>query len=72
MAKGKKSTSKKDGGLNAGDFGPLKPEDGDRKIDVDEDPMQIISEVQLTCDDNTGVFFFRFKRALFLRVVEFQ
>jgi hypothetical protein len=58
--------------MAAADLGLLTPRAGDRKIDRDEDPAQTIAEVQLTCDDNTGVFFFRHQRTLFLRVVEFD
>jgi hypothetical protein len=50
--------------------GPLKPQEGDEEIQDGTGPEQIVARVLLLCDDNTGVFFFRYKRKLYLRIVE--
>ena len=53
-------------------FGTLKPKKNDRKLEKDDTPESIMSEVNLAADDNTGVFFFRHKRCLYMRFVEFN
>ena len=50
--------------------GPLKPLAGEKPIKEDTSAEQVLAKVQLACDDNTGVFFFRYDRKLYLRIVE--
>jgi len=50
--------------------GPLAPQDGDQKIEDGTGADQILAQVLLLCDNDTGVFFFRHKRKLYLRIVE--
>ena len=52
--------------------GPLEPQEGDEEIKEGTSPEQIVARVLLLCDDNTGVFFFRHSRKLFLRIVEVE
>lgn len=53
-------------------YGPLEPEDGDTVITSADSPESIMSQVMIACDSNTGVFFFRYQRRLYMRVVEFE
>ncbi len=52
------------------DCGGLSPRPGDKEIKGTDTVDSVWSQVLLTCDDDTGVFFFRHKRRLFMRVVE--
>ena len=52
--------------------GPLEPKPGEKPIKDGTTADQILAKVQLTCDDNTGVFFFRSDRKLYMRVVEVE
>lgn len=50
--------------------GPMRPVDGDEPITKDETPEAIVANIMLTCDNDTGVFFFRHQRRLYRRVIE--
>lgn len=67
MANGKKTRKTKPKVCNCG---PLEPRDGDEKLAAGMTPDEVVSRVMLVCDDDTGVFFFRHSRALYLRIVE--
>lgn len=50
--------------------GPLAPQNSDQKIDPGTSPQSVLAKIMLICDDNTGVFFFRYNQDLYLRVVK--
>jgi hypothetical protein len=50
--------------------GPLAATPSDIPITEVDTPEKIWSMVQVACDDNTGVFFFRDQRRIYLRYVE--
>lgn len=50
--------------------GKLEPQPGDTKIKPTDTSDSVMAQVALLCDDNTGVFFFRHKTSLYMRVVE--
>jgi hypothetical protein len=52
--------------------GPLKPKTNEKPIKEDTTADQILAKVQLACDDNTGVFFFRHNHKLYMRIVELE
>jgi len=52
------------------DCGGLKPEAGEKPIPSQRSAEEVMNEVRLTCDDNTGAFFFRYNGKLYMRVVE--
>ncbi len=49
--------------------GPMKLTDGDIPITAVDTPDQIWSRVMINCDDNTGVFFFRYQRQMYMRFI---
>jgi len=49
--------------------GPLQPKPKEKPIDPDTTADEILSEVKLTVDDETGVLFFRFNAKLYMRTV---
>jgi hypothetical protein len=50
--------------------GPLKPQADEKPIKEGSTPEQIMAEVQLNCDDETGVFFFRYNQQFYMRTVK--
>jgi hypothetical protein len=52
------------------DCGGLKPAQGEKPVAPNRTAEEVMSEVRLICDDNTGAFFFRYNGKLYLRVVE--
>ena len=50
--------------------GPLAPLPGETPLAVGTSADTVVSQIMLECDDETGVFFFRFKRRLYQRVVK--
>lgn len=52
------------------DCGPLKPRAGEKPIKDGTTADQILAKVQLACDNETGVFFFRHNQKLYLRLVK--
>jgi hypothetical protein len=50
--------------------GPFKPQAHDHQIDRRTSAQEVLSMVMLLCDDDTGVFFFRYDQKLYLRVIE--
>jgi len=52
--------------------GPLRPLPGEKPLKEGTSADTILAKVQLVCDDNTGVFFFRHKQQLYLRIVDIQ
>jgi len=50
--------------------GPLVPLPGEQPIPLDTSGDAILSQIQLELDKETGVFFFRSKSRLYLRVVK--
>jgi hypothetical protein len=52
--------------------GPLEPKPSEKPIKEGTSADQILAKVQLACDDNTGVFFFRRDRKLYMRMVELE
>jgi hypothetical protein len=52
------------------DCGPLAPQSGEKPIPPDATPDKILAQVMLACDDQTGVFFFRYNNKLYMRTVE--
>jgi hypothetical protein len=69
MAKQPRGTKSENEGQ---DTGPLEPRPGDTPIEKTDTPESIWADVLLTCDDDTGVFFFRHKRKMYRRVIEFS
>lgn len=69
MAKQPRGTGNEDQGQPTG---PLKPQPGDAEIEKANTPESIWSDVLMTCDDDTGVFFFRHNRKMYKRVIEFS
>jgi hypothetical protein len=59
---------------NAGDCncGPLTPQAGEKPIKDGTTPDSILSQIQLLCDDNTGIFFFRYNNKLYMRTVSVE
>lgn len=51
-------------------LGPLEPLPGEKPLKDTDTADQILSRVKLTCDDDTGVFFFRYERKLYMRIIE--
>lgn len=52
--------------------GPLGPKPGEKPIKEGTSADQILAKVQLVCDDNTAVFFFRSDQKLYMRIVEME
>ena len=52
------------------DCGKLQPEKGEKPIPDGTTADQLLAKVQLVCDDDTGVFFYRFNHRLYMRIVE--
>ncbi len=52
--------------------GPLEPQDNEKPIKDGTTPDQILSQITLACDDHTGVFFFRYNRKLYMRMVDIK
>lgn len=50
--------------------GPFKPQTDDQEIKAGTPAPDVLAKVMLLCDDDTGVFFFRSKQKLYLRVIE--
>ena len=50
--------------------GQLAPLPGESPLALGTPSDAIVSQIQLECDNETGVFFFRFKGRLYLRVVK--
>ena len=48
----------------------LKPQADDQEIPEGTPPYDVLAKVMLFCDDNTGVYFFRHKGKLYLRLIE--
>ena len=65
-----KTTAKKSKSPPNCPCGPLQPLPGEKPIPEGTSAEQVLAKVQLVCDDNTGVFFFRHKQKLYLRIVE--
>jgi hypothetical protein len=51
------------------DCGALTPKSGEKPVSPDKTSDQIMNDVNLTCDDQTGVFFFRCNGKLYMRTV---
>lgn len=49
---------------------PLVPWDDEKPIPLGTSPDSLISQVQLECDNETAVLFFRYRSRLYLRVVK--
>lgn len=47
------------------------PQEGDIVLTTDDTPEKVMSQVMIASDDDTGVFFFRYQRRLYMRLVEF-
>lgn len=52
------------------DCGPLQPKTGEVPIKEGTSAESLLSQIQLICDDDTAVFLFRWKRKLYMRVIE--
>lgn len=51
-------------------YGILEPQKGDIVLTSDDTPEKVVSQVMIACDADTGVFFFRYQRRLYMRFVE--
>jgi len=52
-------------------YGNLTPQEGDIVLTVDDTPEKVMSQIMIAADNETGVFFFRYQRRLYMRFVEF-
>ena len=50
--------------------GGLTPKNGENPVPNGTSSDQILSQVQLICDNETGVLFFRYDSRLYMRVVD--
>jgi len=48
----------------------LKPRTGEKPIPEGTSSDQILAKVQLVCDDDTGIFFYRYNHKLYMRIVD--
>lgn len=58
-------------GSNPNPYGDLTPKEGDIVLTADDTPEKVMSQIMIASDDDTGVFFFRYQRRLYMRIVEF-
>lgn len=58
-------------GSDPNPYGNLTPQEGDIVLTADDTPEKIMSQIMIACDNDTGVFFFRYQRRLYMRFVEF-
>jgi hypothetical protein len=56
---------------NPNPFGDLTPQNGDIVLTSDDTPEKVMSQIMIASDDDTGVFFFRNQRRMYMRIVEF-
>ena len=52
------------------DCGSLTPRKNEKPIPDDTPAAQILGKIQLVCDNDTGVFFFRYDQRLYMRTVD--